>query len=79
MSVSKKSRLVACLLSLFLGMLGVHNFYAGKTAKGICQLVLTLTVVGSLVSAVWSFVEFLIIAVGKFKDSEGNVISDWAL
>lgn len=33
---------VAILLALFLGGLGVHNFYLGFTQKGIVQLVLSV-------------------------------------
>ena len=33
--ISPKSRLVALLLCLFLGWLGVHRFYAGKIGTGL--------------------------------------------
>lgn len=39
---SDKSRLVAGLLGIFLGGLGIHNFYLGYTVKGIIQFVLTM-------------------------------------
>lgn len=45
-NVSPKSRLVALLLGIFLGTLGIHNFYLGKVGKGVVQAL--LTVVGSL-------------------------------
>lgn len=32
---SEKSRLVALLLCLFVGYLGIHRFYVGKTGTGI--------------------------------------------
>ena len=75
--VSKRSRTVALLFSLIFGLLGVHNFYTGHTGKGVAQLILTITVIGMLVSAVWSFIDFVMIAAGSFKDHEGNVVSDW--
>lgn len=34
-----KTRLVYILLALFLGGLGIHNFYAGRTAIGVMQLI----------------------------------------
>ncbi|MCK9493110.1 MAG: zinc ribbon domain-containing protein [Acholeplasmataceae bacterium] len=37
---SSKNRLVAGLLGLFLGGLGIHNFYLGHTKKGITKIVL---------------------------------------
>lgn len=39
---SSKSKLAAGLLGIFLGGLGVHNFYLGNTGKAVAQLLLTL-------------------------------------
>ena len=37
-----KSRIVGGLLGIFLGALGVHNFYIGRTKRGTAQLLLTM-------------------------------------
>lgn len=37
-----KSRMIYIILAIFLGTLGVHNFYAGYKKKGITELLLTL-------------------------------------
>lgn len=39
---SSCSRLIYILLALFLGTLGIHNFYAGRTTSGVIQLLITL-------------------------------------
>jgi TM2 domain-containing membrane protein YozV len=36
-----KSRAIYILLALFLGIFGVHNFYAGRTGVGVAQLCIT--------------------------------------
>ena len=41
-AVAPKSRLTYILLGLFLGGLGIHNFYAGRSGSGIVQLLITL-------------------------------------
>lgn len=46
------------ILCFFLGMLGVHSFYIGLKRKGALQLVLTLTVVGELISFPWVVYDF---------------------
>ena len=56
-----KQWMVAVILAFFLGTLGVHNFYLGYTTKGIIQLILSLTVIGMLVTGIWAFVEFMMI------------------
>ena len=35
-----KSRLAYILLAILLGTLGIHNFFAGYTGKGIAQLLM---------------------------------------
>jgi TM2 domain-containing membrane protein YozV len=52
-----KSRIIAGLLALFLGGLGVHKFYLGQTKKGLIYLVLSWT----CVPAVLSFIEAILI------------------
>lgn len=54
----RKSRLAYILLGLFLGGLGVHNFYAGRTSQGTTQLLLNLAglvqvFLGVLLSCLW--------------------------
>lgn len=44
--VSGKSRGVAALLAIFLGGLGVHYFYLGKTAGGLLTILLSVVTCG---------------------------------
>lgn len=74
---SDKSRVVTAILAWFLGMLGIHNFYVGRTGNAIAQLILTVTVIGAFVSAVWVLVDFICILCGSYKDGEGRVIRKW--
>jgi len=39
---SPKSRLCALLLGIFLGNLGVHNFYLGRVKRGLAQVIMTV-------------------------------------
>lgn len=54
------------LLCLFLGVLGVHRFYTGHVGIGIVQ-VLTMGGCG-----IWALVDLIMLAMGKFTDSEGR-------
>lgn len=47
-----KDRTAYVLLAVFLGI-GVHNFYAGYTARGVIQLLLVIFTLGMLWCPVW--------------------------
>ena len=65
---SDKDWLLTLLLSIFLGTLGVHRFYTGKIGTGILQLV-TVGCCG-----IWTLIDIIMIAIGKFKDAKGKYI-----
>jgi TM2 domain-containing membrane protein YozV len=68
---SPKSRLVALLLCFFLGWLGAHRFYVGKTGTALLMLVTA----GGL--GIWWLVDFIFIACGIFRDKEGKKVLSW--
>ena len=69
-NVSSRDWLTTLLLCFFVGSLGIHRFYVGKTGTGIVQL-LTLGGCG-----VWTLIDFIVIVMGNFTDAEGKVISN---
>ena len=76
-SISEKSRIAALLLAWFLGCAGAHRFYVGKTGSAITMLILTLTIVGILISAIWALIDFFVIATGSFEDKDGAILKNW--
>jgi TM2 domain-containing membrane protein YozV len=74
---SDKLVLPAFLLAFFIGPFGVHRFYVGKTGSGIAMVVLTLTVVGVVVTAIWSVVDWIVILCGGFTDAQGRRLTRW--
>lgn len=80
----QKSMILAALLALFLGTLGVHNFYLGYTRAGLMQVgltvagwVLSIVLIGFLflfVVGAWALIDFFLILLrsGRLKfDSRG--------
>jgi TM2 domain-containing membrane protein YozV len=61
-----KDWLVALLLSIFLGSLGIDRFYLGYIGLGILKL-LTCGGLG-----VWWLVDLILIAAGKMTDKNGQ-------
>ena len=56
-----KSRTAFVLLGIFIGGLGIHNFYAGYTGKGIAQLLIVLLIgwliVPLIAVGIWVIIE----------------------
>jgi TM2 domain-containing membrane protein YozV len=78
-----KSKLVAGLLGILLGSLGIHRFYLGYTGIGIAQLVLGLPVgiitcgVTSLIAYVWGLIEGIMILTGSIAtDARGRPLKE---
>jgi TM2 domain-containing membrane protein YozV len=61
-----RSWLVALLLSIFLGGLGVDRFYMGYIGLGILKLI-----TGGFFG-IWWLIDLILIATGKLKDADGH-------
>ena len=63
---SGKSQLVALLLCVLIGGLGIHRFYLGYTWQGIVQL---LTAGGC---GIWALIDLIRIITGDLKPKDGE-------
>ena len=68
-SSSQQDWLVALLLCFFIGVIGAHRFYVGKIGTGLL-MVFTLGGLG-----IWTFIDLILIIVGKFKNKDGELLS----
>ena len=68
-SSSQQDWLVALLLCFFIGVIGAHRFYVGKIGTGLL-MVFTLGGLG-----IWTFIDLILIIVGKFKNKDGEILS----
>jgi len=76
-----KSKIAAGLLAIFLGGLGIHNFYLGYISRGVFQLLLStigsLVIIGPIIAGLWGFVEGIQILTGSIdKDGQGQPLAD---
>ena len=60
-AAAPKSKLVAGLLGIFLGSIGVHKFYLGDSKAGIIRIVVTVVTLG--IGGIWGFIEGIMLPV----------------
>ena len=73
---AQKSKLAAGLLAIFLGSLGVHNFYLGFTKRAVAQLLISILSlgIGAPIVAIWALIEgifYLTAHQGYTTDAQG--------
>ncbi|EEG30108.1 TM2 domain protein [[Clostridium] methylpentosum DSM 5476] len=68
-NIPLKSKLVALILCVLLGGLGIHRFYLGKAGTGILWLL-----TGGLFGIGW-IVDIILIATGSMTDSMGRPLT----
>jgi TM2 domain-containing membrane protein YozV len=69
--VSRRSRAIALILTLLLGLAGAHRFYVGRPATALAMLLS----VGGL--GIWWLIDIVLVASGQLKDNEGKWVSEW--
>lgn len=68
---SQYNRLVALLLCIFVGVLGIHRFYVGKTGTGLIWLF-----TGGCFG-IGVLVDLITICTGSFTDQYGMYLTNW--
>ena len=71
-----KSRMVAGILGILLGGLGIHRFYLGYIGIGIAQIFVTFLTLG--IGGLWGLIEGILILVksGILVDADGIPLTD---
>ncbi len=58
---NKTELFVVYILLFALGWLGAHNFYLQRTGIAIAQLILTITLIGFIITLVWVLVDAFLV------------------
>ena len=71
--VSDKKLLLCVILCAcgFFGFAGIHRFYTGKVWTGLLML-LTMGLGG-----IWTFIDFIFLLFGNFRDKEEKRVAVW--
>ena len=77
--MNQKTKLAAGLLGIFLGGLGIHNFYLGKTNRALVQLLVSLIAgpltcgIAAIGMSIWGLVEGIMILTGSIATDANGV------
>jgi TM2 domain-containing membrane protein YozV len=71
---SDKQKLIAGLLQILVGGLGIGRFYTGHTGIGIAQIAVTFLTCG--IGALWGFVDGILILVNGGTDAQGRPLRE---
>ncbi|HMQ15180.1 MAG TPA: TM2 domain-containing protein [Phycisphaerae bacterium] len=73
--VEQKSKIVAGILGIVLGSLGVHRFYLGFVRIGLLQILVTAVTCGA--GGLWGFIEGILLLAGSMdRDARGAPLKD---
>lgn len=67
-----KSMIAAYILWWFFGIFGGHRFYLGKTGSAIAMLLISLTIVGLIITVIWSIIDAFLIP-GMVRESNDRL------
>lgn len=74
--MEQKSKLAAGLLAIFLGYLGIDQFYLGNTKMGVIRIVVSFVTCG-VAGSIWGIVTGIMILTGSINtDAQGNPLKD---
>lgn len=76
-SGAKKTRVVSLVLCIFMGMVGGHLLYVGRTGKAVLRIIFTITFVLGFVSAILCIIDFIKILAGAFYDKDKKPVVAW--
>ncbi|MBF6351688.1 MULTISPECIES: TM2 domain-containing protein [Nocardia] len=73
--LSDKQKMVAGLLQIFFGYLGIGRFYLGDTGVGIGQIAASIFTCG-IAGSIWGLIDGIMILTGKVTDTHGRPLRD---
>lgn len=68
-TISDKKWTTTLVLAIFLGSIGAHRFYVGKTGSGVLMIFLS-----PVTLFIWPLIDLIKIATGKFRDAQDRLI-----
>lgn len=77
--IQLKDPVIGLLLGLFFGVFGADRFYKGDIGLGIVKLILTLTVFGLVISAIWVIADLFLVYSGIKRDNLQKITQVLAL
>ena len=74
----KPSMATAYVLGVFLGLFGAHRFYLNRKGSGIAMLLLSITILGLVITIPWHVIDWFLIA-GWVREKTEDLRRDYTV
>ena len=74
----KPSMATAYVLGVFLGLFGAHRFYLDRKGSAIVMLLLSLTIIGLIITFFWHIIDWFLIA-GWVREKTEDLRRDYTM
>lgn len=74
---AEKNRTIALVLCLFMGLIGGHLLYVGRTGKAIFRIICLVTIILAFIPIILCIFDLFKIILGKFLDKEKQPVINW--
>ena len=73
MDIMIRSKVVYCILALTLGVLGIHDFYAGYAGRGVWKLIIAVGLGWLIIPLIPLYIWVLYDICTTYQDKEGKL------
>lgn len=74
----KPSMATAYVLGVFLGIFGAHRFYLDRKGSGIAMLILSITILGLIITFPWHIIDWFLIG-GWVRNKTDDLRRDYTM
>lgn len=74
----KPSMATAYVLGVFLGIFGAHRFYLDRKGSGIAMLILSITIIGLIITFPWHIIDWFLIG-GWVREKTEDLRRDYTM
>ena len=68
--MNMKTRSTAYILLVLFGFIGIHRFYLDRTGSAIAMLILSITIIGLIITIPWAIIDLFLVPTLVDKEND---------